>query len=83
MAHDCNHEQDFRDIFHKQNDIHTDTQLIKQAILGNGQPGLYQRVNKLEEEVTKSRESKIKLAGVASGVSAMISLAFAAFLKLI
>ena len=81
--HDCGHEQDFRDIFHKQNAIFTDTQLIKQAILGNGQPGLYQRVKDLEKETKDSRESKIKVAGMAAGIASTVTIIFAVITKFI
>ena len=81
--HECKHEREFKEIFDKQNHIYTDTQLIKQAILGNGQPGLYNRVDNLEKEVRASRESHIKQTGFAAGVGAIVSLLFTILSKFI
>lgn len=81
--HECKHEREFKEIFDKQSAIYTDTQLIKQAILGNGQPGLYKRVDTLENEIKVSRESTIKQTSFAAGVGAVISLLFTVLAKFI
>lgn len=87
MVHDCVHEEefrvfrdDFREVFGKVNETHTTVKLLDQAIRGNGQPGINQRLSTVETEVRNLRETKIALYAtfgvvglLASGIGSVIT----------
>lgn len=59
----------------------TDVACIKQAILGNGEPGLCQRVDELEKAVKKQTEKQARVCGFCAGFGMIIGGALSWFIN--